>query len=47
MLCVRLMIHIIYGFSLPADTFPFVFTDSEESISFIVSCVAKEWIYIW
>lgn len=26
----RLMIHTIYGFSLPADIFPFVFTDSEK-----------------
>lgn len=30
MLCARLMIHTIYGFSLPADIFPFVFTDSEK-----------------
>lgn len=33
MLCARLMIHTIYGFSLPADIFPFVFTDSEKSTS--------------
>ena len=31
--------------SLPADAFPFVFTDSEESISFVVSCVAKDSLY--
>lgn len=31
--------------SLPADEFPFVFTDSEESISFVVSCVAKDSLY--
>ncbi len=36
MLCARLMIHTIYGFSLPADIFPFVFTDSEKSTSFVV-----------
>ena len=45
MLCARLMIHTIYGFSLHADIFPFVFTDSEESISFVVSCVAKDSLY--
>ncbi|MDV6195608.1 hypothetical protein [Bacteroides hominis] len=31
--------------SLPADAFSFVFTDSEESISFVVSCVAKDSLY--
>lgn len=45
MLRVRLMIHTIYGFSLPTDTFPFVFTDSEESISSVVSCVVKDSLY--
>ena len=47
MLRVRLMIHTIYEFSLPADTFPFAFTGTEEDASFVVSCVVKEWIYIW
>lgn len=47
MLHVRLMVHTIYEFSLPADTFPFVFTDSEESISFVVSCVAKDSLYCY
>ena len=31
--------------SLPADAFPFVLTDSEESISFVVSCVVKDSLY--
>ena len=44
MLCARLMIHTIYGFSLPADIFPFVFTDSEKSTSFVVLCVVKEFV---
>ena len=47
MLHVRLIVHTIYEFSLPADTFPFVFTDSEESISFVVSCVAKDSLYCY
>ena len=45
MLCARLMIHTIYGFSLPADIFPFVFTDSEKSTSFVVLCVVKDSLY--
>ena len=43
MLCARLMIHTI--FSLPADIFPFVFTDSEKSTSFVVLCVVKDSLY--
>ena len=43
MLCARLMIHTIYGFSLPAVLF--VFTDSEESTSFVVLCVVKDSLY--
>ena len=39
MLCARLMIHTIYGFSLPADIFPFVFTDSEK---FVISLSVKK-----
>ncbi|MCE8588617.1 hypothetical protein K0E75_13905 [Bacteroides fragilis] len=31
--------------SLPADAFPFVLTDSEESFSFVVSCVVKDSLY--
>ena len=47
MLCARLMIHTIYGFSLPADIFPFVFTDSEKSTSFVVLCVVKDSLYLY
>ena len=47
MLCARLMIHTIYGFSLPADIFPFVFIDSEEDASFVVSCVVKDSLYLY
>lgn len=45
MLCARLMIHTIYGFSLPADIFPFVFIDSEKSTSFVVLCVVSLYLY--
>lgn len=47
MLCARLMIHTIYGSSLPADIFPFVFTDSEKSTSFVVLCVVKDSLYLY
>lgn len=44
MLCARLMIHTIYGFSLPADIFPFVFTDSEKSTSFVVFMCGERFV---